>query len=108
MAEAYKNGYQDVVASSTAIYTCPASTEAIVRSLYVANVDGTNSADLTVEIVDAGGSSDAKIASAITVPAKSTFQAIDVPLFLEAGDAVKLLASATGDLEAVISVVQIT
>jgi len=108
MAEAYVNGYQDVGTSSTAIYTTPAGTEAIVRSLYIANVDGSNSADITVEIVDDGGSPDAKIASAITVPAKSTFQAIDVPIFLNAGDAVKLLASATGDLEAVISVVQIT
>ena len=30
MAEAFKNAYQDVGTSYTAIYTCPASTEAVV------------------------------------------------------------------------------
>ena len=46
MAEAYVNGYQDVGTSSTAIYTTPAGTEAIVRSLYIPNVYGSNSADI--------------------------------------------------------------
>ena len=44
MAEAFKNAYKDVTTSYSAIYTCPASTEAVVKSLLITNVDGSNSA----------------------------------------------------------------
>jgi|TARA_X000000950_G_scaffold162700_2_gene198915 hypothetical protein len=108
MPEAYKNAYQDVGTSSTAIYQCPASTEAIVKSLIICNVDGTNSAEITAEVLDSDGSAGSKFASTITVPADSTIELIQNFIILEAQDSIKLLASATGDLEAIASVVEIT
>ena len=108
MPEAYKNAYQDVGTGSTAIYTSPATTSAIMKSLIICNVDGTNSADITAEVLDSDGSSGSMFASTITVPADSQIELIQNFIILEASDQVKLLASATGDLEAIASVVEIT
>ena len=109
MAEAFKNAYQDVTNSYTAIYTCPASTEAVVKSLLITNVDGSNSATISAKVLDSDNSTEALIASTIEVPANSRIDlCADSLIFLEADDDIHLLASATGDLEAFISVLQIT
>lgn len=109
MAEAYKNGYLDVTTSNTAIYTCPGGTSAIVKSVLIANVDGTNAADITAEVLDSDGSAGAVFAKTITVPAKSNLELLTNGfMILAAGDSIKLLASAASDLEAITSVVEIT
>ena len=100
MAEAYKNGYLDVTTSNTAIYTCPGGTSAIVKSVLIANVDGTNAADITAEVLDSDGSAGAVFAKAITVPAKSNLELLTNGfMILAAGDSIKLLASAEEKLE---------
>ena len=42
MAETFKNAYKDITNSAQTIYTCPGSTTAIVLTLRITNVDGTN------------------------------------------------------------------
>jgi hypothetical protein len=76
-----------------------------VNALYVANIDGANSADATVNFVDASPSLTTAILSTVAVPADSTLIAIDknAPIYLEEGDSLVGIASASGDLVALVS-----
>lgn len=78
-----------------------------VVSLYVSNVDGTNSADVTVTKYpqdDSGGTGRA-IASTVAVAADSTVVIIDEtsPVLLTEDTSIGALASVNGDLEYVVS-----
>lgn len=71
-----------------------------VNTLAVANVDGTNAADVTIELYDSSAAVYYKLANTITVPADASFAPNDMlPIYLEEGDKITLLASAAGDLE---------
>ena len=110
MAETFKNEYQDITNTATTIYTCPASTTAIVLTLRITNIDGTNDDTITADIIDSGGSENARIAYTITVPADSTLELAGTSkLVLEAGDYIQLQGgAASGDLEAFASILEIT
>ena len=74
-----------------------------VNTILVSNVDGTNSATVTVTHYD--GSNDRHIAKGITVPAGATVVLIDKnsTFYLEENRHVRGNASAAGDLEYIIS-----
>lgn len=74
-----------------------------VNSLLISNVDGTNDATVTVNIVRSATAY--SIAKDITVPANSTFAAVskDIGIYLEEGDDLQCSASADGDLQAIFS-----
>ena len=74
-----------------------------INSIIVANVDGTNPADVSVEFFD--GSTAYRLASTVTVPADSTLIVLgkDAPIYLEEGHSIRAGASAASDLEIVIS-----
>ena len=77
-----------------------------VNSIIVANVDGTNAADVDVSFVDSSsGNLVLHLAKAVTIPAKSTLVVLgkDAPIYLEEGDKIQAKASAAGDLEIVLS-----
>ena len=108
MANTFKNAYYDVTDSLLAAYTCPGSTTAIVLTLRITNVDGANDATIDATVTD-GSSGESYIAYTMTVPADSSIELAGTSNFvLEATDIVKLKASADSDLEAFISVLQIT
>ena len=108
MANAFKNGYLDVTNSAQTIYTVPASTEAVVKSIRITNVNGTTADAITCDIVDSS-SGNSRIASTISVPADSSLELIEKEIFLEAGDLVKLTGNqSSGYIEALISVLEIT
>jgi len=88
------------------VYTCPAATTAIVIHCQVANVDGTNAADLNIDHND--GSVVAALASTISVPADSAINPIGGKLVLEAADELRAWAGATSDLEMTLSLLEIT
>lgn len=73
-----------------------------INSIFCANVDGVNAADISVSIYD--GTSDRYIAKTISVPADATqvLSTKETYFYLEEGDSIRALASATGDLELVI------
>ncbi len=75
-----------------------------INSILVANIDGTNAADVSVFITKSAGSPIA-IASTISVPADATLSLIDKNsgFYLEEGDNIEAGASATGDLTITIS-----
>ena len=109
MPNAFKNAYHDVTTVDTAVFTCPASTEAIVLVCRVSNVDGTNTAFVNARILDNDGSTDASIGKNIDVPAKATIELAGTSkLVLLAGDKLYLQAQADSDLEAFISILEIT
>lgn len=98
-----KTAVMAVTTSATAIVTNSAASNTVVKinALYVANIDGTNACDLTVDIFRS--STAYKIASTISVPADATLDIISKSIYLEEGDSLRLTAGANSDLEAVCS-----
>jgi hypothetical protein len=88
------------------VYTCPAATTAIVIHCQVANVDGTNAADLNIDMND--GSVVAALVSTLSVPADSAVNPIGGKLVLEAADELRAWAGAASDLEMTLSILEIT
>lgn len=98
-----KTAVQAVGTSATAILTNSASSGKVlkVNALYVSNVDGTDNADVDVDIYRS--STAYHIAKTISVPADATIDLLSKPIYLEEGDSLRLTASAASDLEAVCS-----
>jgi hypothetical protein len=97
-----------VATTATELYSCPLSTEGIIHALYISNIDGTSSATVDIEVsVDGTGGTFYYVAKTVPVPADSTL-ILDKPLNLEASDKIRLTASATGDLQAFASILEIT
>ena len=98
-----KTAVQSVGTSATAIVTnSAASGKALkVNALYVSNIDGTNNAEITVDIFRS--STAYHIAKTIVVPADATLDVISKPIYLEEGDTLRLTANVTSDLQAVCS-----
>jgi hypothetical protein len=78
-----------------------------VNSIMIANVDGTNAADVTVDINTAagGGGTSYALASTISVPADATLNLVDKnsSFYLMEDKSILGGASANGDLEIIIS-----
>ena len=76
-----------------------------INSLIIANIDGTNAADVTVEVRTDNGSSYFAIAKTISVPADATLVVIDKnsSIYLEEGDNIEAGAGAASDLTITIS-----
>ena len=108
MANSFKNaGVALSNTNRTTIYTCPGATAAILHAIYISNVDGTNSVDVTVEATIDGGTTYRKIGNLLPVPARSTL-VLDKPVNLEAADILAVTASAANDLEVFVSVLEVT
>ena len=107
MAEAFQAVNVALGNSADAVvYTCPASTTAIVIHCQVANVDGTNAADLNIDHND--GSTVSALVSTLAVPADTAVNPIGGKLVLEAADTLRAWAGAASDLELTLSVLEIT
>lgn len=103
-----KTAVQAVGTSATAIVTNSGSSGKVfkVNALYVANIDGVNNADVTVDFFRS--STAYPIASTITVPADATLDIVSKAIYLEEGDSLRCTASASGDLVAVCSYEEIS
>ena len=103
----------DVGTTSSGIVINSASSGKILKinSLIIANIDGTNSADITVTLRNAAGSSTySTLASTIAVPNDATLVVIskDTAIYLEEDMSLHVQASATGDLAATCSYEEIS
>ncbi len=86
--------------SAGVLYTCPTNRTAVVKEIIVSNVDGSASANLTIQIVDTSAGNTFNLVSTKAV-AQNTYLRIDsANIILESGDILKALASAANDLEA--------
>jgi hypothetical protein len=103
-----KTSVQSVGTSATAIVTNSAASGKVfkVNSLLVSNIDGTSSATVNVDLFRS--STAYYIAYTITIPADATLDLLNKAIYLEEGDALRLTASASGDLQAVCSYEEIS
>jgi hypothetical protein len=103
-----KTAVQAVGTSATAIVTNSGSSGKVfkVNALYIANIDGTASADITVDLFRS--STAYPIASTVTVPADASLDLMSKAIYLEEGDTLRCTASAAGDLTAVCSYEEIS
>jgi hypothetical protein len=103
-----KTAVQAVGTSATAIVTNSGSSGKVfkVNALYVSNVDGSASADITIDLYRS--STAYPIASTVLVPADASLDLMSKAIYLEEGDSLRCTASASGDLVAVCSYEEIS
>lgn len=105
-----KTAVQAVGATAAVIVQNTAASGKVLKinSLLVSNIDGTNTCDITAQVVRSATSY--ALASTITIPADATLVIIskDTSIYLEEGDSITLLASAAGDLQAICSYEEIS
>jgi hypothetical protein len=103
-----KTAVQAVGTSATAIVTNSSGSGKVIKvnALYIANIDGVNAADITVDVYRSATSY--PIAYTISVPADATLDLMSKSIYLEEGDSLRCLASATSKLTAVCSYEEIS
>ncbi len=103
-----KTAVQAVGTSATAIVTNSASSGKVfkINALYVSNVDGTNNAEVNVDLFRS--STAYHIAKTVVVPADASLDVLSKPIYLEEGDSLRLTANAASDIEAVCSYEEIS
>ena len=83
-----------------------------INMIQVANVDGTNAADVTVDVHSAasGGGTAYSLVSTVSVPADASLVALDkgTALYLEEDRSITATASAANDLEVIVSYEEIS
>lgn len=110
MANTFKSTQTTLTTSTGDIYQASTATGAvsIVLSVLVANIDGTNSADVTIQKTDSVNTSQSYIAYTIPVIADSSLEVIPNKLVLMSGEKLRGQASAASDLDVTVSVLEIT
>lgn len=98
-----KTAVMAVTTSATAIVTNNSASNTVVKinALYISNVDGTNAADVNIDVFRS--STAYHIGRTISVPADATLDVLSKSIYLEEGDSLRLTANANSDIEAVCS-----
>ena len=107
------NGWNLTNTVSTTLFTVSSGKLIKVNRIACANVDGSSAADLTVYITTsvqtsaggtvASGATDVYLAKTISVPADASLVVSDTPIYLREGDILKGGASASSDLDLLIT-----
>jgi len=94
-----------ITTSRANIIDVAADKVAKVNTLLIANIDGTNAADVTVEVSVDNGSNYVAIAKTVSVPADSTLVIVgkDNGFYLAETDLLAVTASAASDLTYLVS-----
>ena len=93
MAQTFKSAATGSTTTLQPIYTCPASTTAVVHAMYVSNIDGTNDANISISISGSANFDTRRfLLRTVEVPADSTV-VIEKPINLGAGDKLETQAS---------------
>ena len=112
MAETFNNASVKLTSTSaTDIYQAPTSNagdRAIVLSCLVANVDGTNNADVTITVTDGSNAVLSTLASTITVPADASLEVVANKVILKQSQKIRATATVANDLEVTLSALEIT
>ena len=104
-----KTARYEVTASLATALAAPGTGKTFkINSIFCANVDGTNAADISVSIYD--GSTDFYLAKTITVPADATqiISTKETYFYLEEGDSIRAAGNEAGDLELIIGYEEIS
>lgn len=109
MAENFRNARAVILNTNTDIYTVPAATKAIVIGCQVANVKNDGPVGLTIWWTDASASNAVtRLGEIIVVPEAAAYEPIGGKLVLEAGDKIIAKSSSSTDLEATLSVLELS
>ena len=103
-----KNAAGAITTSRASAVDVPAEKIAKINTILIANVDGTNAADVTIEVSVDNGSNYVAIASTISVPADATLSFLENPIYLDETDILAVTASAANDLTYFVSYEEIT
>ncbi|MCF3935001.1 hypothetical protein L1787_16475 [Acuticoccus sp. M5D2P5] len=104
---ANRNARLALTTSAADAYTCPDGKTALVTMCQVANVDGSNPAVVTVWWTDASASNAVtRLCLSTTVIPGDAISVVAGGLVLEAGDKIRASASATGDAEMSVCVIE--
>jgi len=93
-----KNATGAVTTSRASAVDVPADKVAKINTILIANIDGSNAADITIEVSVDNGSNYVKIASTISIPADATLSFLENPIYLDETDQLAVTASANSDL----------
>ncbi len=109
MAETFHSKAQLVTNSAVDLIEAGSGETFVIIHCQVANVDGTNSAWVSIDMID-DESSDvtAALTHEVVVAADSAINPIGGKLVLEAGDKLQITGQANSDLEATISYLKIS
>ena len=107
MANAFKNAGAALTTGGADIYQAGAGVSAVIHSIYVANIDGTNDASVDIKVTTDGGTTYYHVAKTMPVPADSSL-VMDKPINLEPTDKIHMTASVDGDLETYMAILEIT
>ena len=81
----------------TVIYTCPTNFTAIIREVFITNVDGSAAVDMTLSWTDTSASATYSLLSTHSIVADSYLRFNEAQIVLESGDILKAQAGAAND-----------
>ena len=106
MANNYKNSKVDLTSTSiTTLYTCPASTTAIMKSILVSDDSGSGD---TITLTITSGSDVFSRYKVKAVGANGTVELLTAPLVVQASEILKVTAATADRLHVVASYLEIT
>ena len=111
MANTFNNAQASLTTTNvTDVYQAPASSGAvaIVLSIMVSNVDGTNACDISIIKTDSSNTEQSRLAHTIPVPADTSLEVVANKVVLKAGEKLRAQASAANDLVVTVSSLEIT
>ena len=103
-----KNAAGAITTSRASAVDVPAEKVAKINTILIANIDGSNAADVTIEVSIDNGSNYVAIAKTISVPADATLSFLENPIYLDETDILAVTASANSDLTYFVSYEEIT
>ena len=103
-----KNATGAITTSRASAVDVPDEKIAKINTILIANIDGTNAADVTIEVSVNDGSDYTAIAKTISVPADATLSFLENPIYLDETDLLYFTASAANDLTYFVSYEEIT
>ena len=107
MANNYKNSKVDLTSTSiTTLYTCPASTTAIMKSILVS--DDSGSGDTITLTITNSSSAVFSLYKVKAVGANGTVELLTAPLIVQASEILKVTAATANRLHVVASYLEIT
>ena len=98
-----KNATGAVTTSRASAVDVPDNKVAKINTILIANIDGSNAADITIEVSVDNGSNYVKLANTISVPADATLSFLENPIYLDETDLLYFTASAANDLSYFVS-----
>ena len=83
----------------TTVYTVPTNFTAVIKEIFLTNVDGSSAVDATLKYTDTSASATFSLLSTKSIAADDYLRIEDSSIILEEGDILKAQAGAANDLE---------